>query len=128
MKVGSCFAGIGGIDLGLEVHGMTTVWHSEISIYRKSRRPAHSGDGESWVLTDYTNDQGRPRILTPEEWETAHGFPPGWTVAAGSDNARWETLGNAVSPPVAERVGRGIALVEGLETEEDGDPYATPES
>ena len=115
-------------------------------VYRKSRRPAHNGDGESWVLTDYTNTltladvglvrattlvldvHGRPRILTPEEWEAAHGFPPGSTVAAGSDNSRWETLGNAVSPPVAERVGRGIALVEGLETEEEGDPYATTPS
>jgi site-specific DNA-cytosine methylase len=52
--------------------------------------------------------EGRARILTPEEWELCHGFPRGWTEAAGSDAHRWALLGNAVSPPVAWEVGAGI--------------------
>lgn len=100
-------------------------------VFRKSRRPASNQDGETWVETDYSNTLtlndvgtsratvvvldklGRPRVLTPEEWEGCHGFPRGWTVAAGSDAERWETLGNAVSPPIAERLGMGILAAEG---------------
>lgn len=99
--------------------------------YRKSRRPASNTDAESWVATDYANTltlfdvglsratalvvdrDGRPRILTPEEWEGCHGFPTGWTVPAGTDANRWKALGNAVSPPVAERIGHGILQAEG---------------
>lgn len=99
-------------------------------IYRKGRRPGSNTDAETWVPTDYAptltlNDvgvsratvividaAGRPRVLTPEEWEACHGFPTGWTIAAGTDAARWAALGNAVSPPVAERIGAGIAAVE----------------
>lgn len=107
--------------------------------YRKSRRPATNTDGESWVGTDYANTltlfdagsvratvivldrDGRPRIMTPEEWEGCQGFPDGWTVAAGSDLARWAALGNAVSPPVAQRVAEGIlSVIDGL-CEECGD-------
>lgn len=95
-------------------------------IFRKSRRPASNLDGETWVPADYANtltlndvgvsratvlvldDHGRPRVLTPEEWEGCHGFPRGWTVAAGTDADRWGCLGNAVSPPVAQRIGDGI--------------------
>lgn len=95
-------------------------------IYRKSRRPASNLDGETWVPADYANtltlndvgvsratvvvldDNDQPRVLTPEEWEGCHGFPRGWTVAAGNDADRWSVLGNAVSPPVAMRIGQGI--------------------
>jgi DNA (cytosine-5)-methyltransferase 1 len=95
-------------------------------IYRKSRRPAHDQDGETWVEADYANtltlndvgvsratvvvldDLGRPRVLTPEEWEGCHGFPRGWTAAAGGDVDRWQALGNTVSPPMAQRIGTGI--------------------
>jgi DNA (cytosine-5)-methyltransferase 1 len=100
--------------------------------YRKSRRPTHNQDSETWVATDYANTLtvsdvgtsratvivvdalGYPRVLTPEEWELAHGFPPGWTSAAGSDSARWHALGNAVSPPIAARVAEGILIQERL--------------
>ncbi len=102
------------------------------AIYRKSRRPASNLDGETWVIADYANtltlnDTGlsratvivldsaaRPRILTPEEWEGCHGFPRGWTEPAGSDAARWNALGNAVSPPLALRIGEGIAAAHGV--------------
>lgn len=99
-------------------------------IYRKSRRPGHNLDGETWVNADYANTltlndvgqsratvivvdvNGRPRILTPEEWEGCHGFPSGWTEAAGSDVERWHRLGNTVSPPMIQRLGDGILAVE----------------
>lgn len=98
--------------------------------FRKSRRPASDTDAERWVEANYANtltlfdighvratvlvvdSAGRPRILTPEEWEGCHGFPRGWTEPAGSDADRWKALGNAVSPPVAQRLGEGILAVE----------------
>lgn len=98
--------------------------------YRKSRRPQDERDGETWVPADYANtltlydvgvaratvivvdSNGRPRVMTPEEWEGCHGFPRGWTEPAGSDGDRWRALGNAVSPPITERLGAGIAAVE----------------
>lgn len=99
-------------------------------LYRKSTRPQSDAVGETWVTADYANcltvnDIGparatvivldrdnRPRVLTPEEWEQCHGFPPGWTTAAGTDVNRWTALGNAVSPPVARRAGEGILSAE----------------
>lgn len=103
-------------------------------IYRKSRRPASVEDGETWVPADYANtltlndvgvsratvivldEAGAPRVLTPEEWEGCHGFPTDWTKAAGDDQHRWAALGNAVSPPIAQRIGAGIRAVEGMAT------------
>lgn len=101
-------------------------------VYRKSRRPGNDTEPESWVDGHYANtltlhdtghvrasvlvvDDAGVRILTPVEWERCHGFPDDWTVAAGSDQDRYECLGNAVSPPVAHRIGQGIAAVEQLE-------------
>jgi len=99
-------------------------------VYRKGRRPRDADDGEKWVLADYANTltlsdigpgratvmvvdrEGRPRVMTPEEWEACHGFPRGWTDVDLTEQQRWELLGNAVSPPVALDVGLGIAAVE----------------
>jgi len=41
------------------------------------------------------------RTLTPEAVETLFGYPPGWTAAAGSANARYMRLGNSVSVDAA---------------------------
>lgn len=98
-------------------------------IYRKSRRPQSELDGETWVASDYANtltlndvgesratvlvvDDYGVRILTPVEWERCHGFPDDWTIAAGTDAERYALLGNAVSPPVAQRIGTGILACE----------------
>jgi site-specific DNA-cytosine methylase len=99
-------------------------------VYRKGRRARSDTDHETWVRADYANtltvsdvgparatvivldEQGRPRVLTPQEWEVCHGFPRGWTTPAGSDAHRWALLGNAVSPPVMQRVGVGILAAE----------------
>ncbi|HQZ90490.1 MAG TPA: DNA (cytosine-5-)-methyltransferase [Thermomicrobiales bacterium] len=48
------------------------------------------------------------RRLTPRECERLQGFPDDWTTPAGSDSARYKTLGNAVAVPVVERIGRKI--------------------
>ena len=47
------------------------------------------------------------RKLTPIECERLQGFPDGWTTG-NSDSQRYKQLGNAVSVPVAEWIGRRI--------------------
>jgi len=47
------------------------------------------------------------RRLTPIECERLQGFPDGWT-SGQSDTHRYKQLGNAVSVPVAEWIGRRI--------------------
>jgi len=47
------------------------------------------------------------RRLTPTECERLQGFPDGWT-ADQADSHRYKQLGNAVSVPVAEWIGRRI--------------------
>jgi DNA (cytosine-5)-methyltransferase 1 len=42
------------------------------------------------------------RRLTPVECERLQGFPDGWTDPAGSDSARYRTLGNAVTVNVPQ--------------------------
>lgn len=63
------------------------------------------------------------RRLTPLECERLQGFPDGWTCFCGKghlgshlckcdDTPRYKALGNAVSPPVAEWIGRRILEAE----------------
>ena len=52
------------------------------------------------------------RRLTPKECERLQGFEDEWT-AGFSDTARYKMLGNAVSVPVAEWIGKRIMEVEG---------------
>lgn len=49
------------------------------------------------------------RRLTPTECERLQGFPDGWT-SGQSDTHRYKQLGNAVSVPVAEWIGRRIMM------------------
>lgn len=51
------------------------------------------------------------RRLTPLECERLQGFPDNWT-AGQSDSARYMQLGNAVTVPVAEWLGRRIMQIE----------------
>jgi DNA (cytosine-5)-methyltransferase 1 len=49
-------------------------------------------------------------VPTIEEGEELQGFPRGWTAIEGSpDRFRWRLVGNAVSVPVAEWLGRRLA-------------------
>jgi DNA (cytosine-5)-methyltransferase 1 len=54
---------------------------------------------------------GSVETPTIEEAERLQGFPSGWTVAAETINGRlrWRLLGNAVSVPIAEWIGRRLA-------------------
>jgi DNA (cytosine-5)-methyltransferase 1 len=47
------------------------------------------------------------RRLTPVECERLQGFPDGWT-AYGPDSRRYAALGDAVTVPVAEWIGRRL--------------------
>lgn len=42
MKIGSLFAGIGGLELGLEMAGMETAWQVEIDSYCQKILARHS--------------------------------------------------------------------------------------
>ncbi len=49
------------------------------------------------------------RRLTPTECERLQGFPDGWTDLGGTpDSRRYAALGDAVTVPVAEWIGRRI--------------------
>lgn len=51
------------------------------------------------------------RRLTPLECERLQGFPEGWTEGQ-SDTQRYKMMGNAVTVPVAEWIGKRIMAVE----------------
>ena len=72
--------------------------------------------GTDWSRT-YVTYPDAVRRLTPIEAERLQGFPDGWTVPngltpeviVGLDSARYAALGNAVTVPVAEWIGRRLA-------------------
>lgn len=74
--------------------------------------------GEGGRADDRTVFDGAvPRRLTPTECERLQGFPDGWTsegidedgeLVEMADTPRYRMLGNAVSMPVAEWIGRRI--------------------
>ena len=83
--------------------------------FRKSRRAQSVTDAESWIDDGQANTldtinhgdirtihavvepEYGVRRLTPVECERLQGFPDGWTEPAGSDNARYKAMGNAVT-------------------------------
>lgn len=64
-------------------------------------------------------EEGRVRRFTPNEVERVQGFPDDWTrpshfdesKADRIDSLRYHAVGNAVTPPVAEWVGRRLMSV-----------------
>ena len=78
------------------------------------RSGSHSGD-LSDTLNSGNGGHGAPgvagrsfvRRLTPTECERLQGFPDGWTDGQ-SDTQRYKQLGNAVSVPVIEWIGKRI--------------------
>ncbi len=87
-------------------------------IYAESAR--HTGT--DWSRNYVWYPDGRVRRFTPNEVERVQGFPDDWTLPADVqgqsaqriDSLRYHAVGNAVSPPVAEWVGRRLA--DGLAT------------
>lgn len=79
-------------------------------------------DGKGEQRTQYVNATG-VRRLTPTECERLQGFPDGWTCLCQPlegydpmkctcpDGPRYKTLGNAVTVPVLEYLGRMIVEV-----------------
>ena len=71
--------------------------------------------GTDWSRT-YVTYPDAVRRITPLEAERLQGFPDGWTVpngltaegVEGLDTARYAALGNAVTVPVAEWIGRRL--------------------
>jgi len=60
------------------------------------------------------HDGASVRRLTPTECERLQGFPDGWTQLGGTpDSRRYAALGDAVTVPVAEWIGRRIMLAGG---------------
>jgi DNA (cytosine-5)-methyltransferase 1 len=55
--------------------------------------------------TDKPQSSRNIRRLTPTECERLQGFPDGWTSGV-SDTQRYKTLGNAVTVPVIEFLGK----------------------
>ena len=93
--------------------------------------------GTDWSRTYVTYPDGRVRRLTPSECEGVQGFDPGWTnpvlpthdtePADYIDTLRYQALGNAVTPPVAQWLGSRIArYLKILEEEMGSDANMTP--
>ena len=91
-------------------------------IYAESAR--HTGT--DWSRNYVWYPDGRVRRFTPVEVERVQGFPEDWTLplkidgkqAARVDSLRYHAVGNAVTPPVAEWVGRRLA---GVMAEQDSE-------
>ena len=74
----------------------------------------HTGTDWSRTYVQYPK-RGQVRRLTPKECEGVMRFPIGWTIPpAGKcreddlDSLRYQALGNAVTPPVAEWLARRV--------------------
>ena len=84
-------------------------------IYAESAR--HTGT--DWSRNYVWYSDGRVRRFTPNEVERVQGFPDDWTLpqhfdekqADRIDSLRYHAVGNAVTPPVGDWVGRRLASV-----------------
>ena len=70
------------------------------------------GAGRPYVLYEQPRFEGKGpmRALTPLECERLQGFPDGWTKGIPRER-RYEALGNAVTIPVIEFLGRKIKQI-----------------
>lgn len=92
----------------------------DVTSATKSQNGRLMGDDTAFTLTTRPQqgifDGENMRILTPLERERLQGFPDGWTEYGAdgkkiSDSARYKALGNAVSVPLPEIIGK--RLLEG---------------
>ncbi len=81
----------------------------------------NDGDLAATMKTNLNNPGGRQllgssvgiRRLTPTECNRLQGFPDGWdNVKGSSDSSRYRQMGNAVSVPVIEWIGRRIVRID----------------
>ncbi len=79
---------------------------SQAVAYALRKDPGGTGQGHN---TNYVHEAASVRRLTPTECERLQGFPDGWTDLGGTpDSRRYAALGDAVTVPVAEWIGRRI--------------------
>ena len=87
-------------------------WHSQA---RRAEGQDIAATLRSSATGTYTLDGANGqsvRRLTPTECERLQGFPDGWTDVDGAkDGPRYKALGNAVTVPVAEYIGRQMLAV-----------------
>lgn len=84
-------------------------------IYAESAR--HTGT--DWSRNYVWYPDGRVRRFTPNEVERVQGFPENWTLpscmdgyhADRIDSLRYHAIGNAVTPPVSEWVGKRLSQI-----------------
>jgi len=130
MRVGSLFAGIGGIDLGLERAGMTTVWQVEIDPFCRKVLERHFPHATRYEDVRHVGAHNLPPVDL-----IAGGFPcqdisqnaSGWTrpgVSSGDRSGLWREFARVISETrpgfvVLENVeairyaGRGLDCVLG---------------
>src|SRR3982750_1082189 len=85
LRVGSCFAGGGGIDLGLEAAGVgETIWHSEVSKpalrVLAARWPNAVAHGDITTMLD--------GLFAPEPVDLVAGGPPCQNISKGNAYTR----------------------------------------
>lgn len=73
---------------------------------------AHTGNSNP-IADNLVRTSAAVRRLTPVECERLQGFPDNWTLLDDRtpDGPRYKALGNAVSVPVIEYIGRRIMEV-----------------
>jgi DNA-methyltransferase (dcm) len=63
-------------------------------------------------------EEGRYRILTPEECERMNGFDTGWTDTGMPESMRYFTMGNALVVPIITKMGNAfLRLIDDSETD-----------
>jgi len=82
-------------------------WRSEKETVGTLRPNFTKGSRSGFALAARSINGMRIRRLTPIECERLQGFPDGWTEGL-SDTGRYKVLGNAVSVPVIEFLGKRI--------------------
>jgi DNA (cytosine-5)-methyltransferase 1 len=99
-------------SIGEARKGRPVVQSIAYCLYACSAR--HTGTDWSRTYVPYPVD-GKVRRLTPSECEGIMAFPKGWTIpqngdfrGADLDSLRYHALGNAVTPPVLEWIGRRV--------------------
>ena len=130
---GGCSEGVGVGDTGRASRrrpraAECAAAHGGRLIFRKSRRPRSKTDYATYVREEQINtlngydggysarqtniviEQGRPRVLTIEEWEAAQGFTPGWTEPM-KISQRWQAVGDSMNVHLAQWFGERLSMV-----------------
>ena len=96
-------------EIKLEALGSNSKRHQDRPVNEPSKTICGSGNQVGPRLFDHTEKAVKIRSLTLEETATLQGFPKDYQWDADIlKKSKWVIIGNAVCPPVAEAVIRGI--------------------